>query len=365
MYTVKHSPLLFATLILIASGHASAAPYCVGNASEFNSMLADVDSKSPHYNDFDIRLRPGTYSSNQSLTFNPYIRATFTQQFSATYHLRLTGGWNSGCTQQAAPGGPATIIDGLGLHKILYSDVSSGPNSGNVTVETTVNQIEFRNFVSDRLPALQFTYPNGHVEISYSKFRNGTGSGLQITGDIAAQLHDNLFEGNTFSNSSSYGLALVDTTLTSSIFNNTFRGNTINTPSSGHASIIYLGAANTAGLGVTNFVNNIISGNTLCASGCYNAEVDGLVAMKNNLLDLTKVFGTPLSTLNNVNGSPQFLFNTGPEIGPTSAARDKGLSSIVSAVDFDLLGGERITSSAVDIGAYESKADAVFANGFD
>lgn len=359
--------LLIILLAVAASAprHAGAFTYCVGNGSEFDAMLASV-SNGPRTTDIDIRLRPGTYSSNTNPSgFGIYIFAPFIGQFAATYALKLSGGWNAGCTVQAAPGGPATIIDGLGTRQILYTTVNDGANTDNVTVNININQVEFYRHKGATQYAVQLDAPNGDVQMSYCKFRNGGGRALYIGASLTFTLHDCLFEGNVLSNTSASELVTANTDLTSAIFNNTFRSNTIPTPSSGHTALIVLGTASTTGVGVAAFENNIVAGNTLCATNCYTLEVDGLGTIKYDLIDLTKVYGTPLSSLNNVTGSALFVNSTGAEIGAGSAAQDKGRTSAVTNLAFDIAGRDRVMGGAVDIGAFEIDPNLVFADGFE
>jgi len=358
--------LLVLLLAAAACAPLHAAQYCVGSNSDFDAMINDVYSQKPWYTDVDIRFRPGTYSSNlDPSSLGIYIFTPFIGQFAATYNLKLSGGWNAGCTIQAAPGGPPTIIDGKGTRRILYTDVNDGANTDNVTVNIDINQIEFYRHKGATQYAVQLSAPSGDVKMSYCKFRNGGGRALYIGNTMTYSMHDCLFEGNVLSNASASELVTAETELTSAVFNNTFRNNTIPTPSSGHTALIVLGNANTTGAGVAAFENNIVSGNTLCAANCYTVEVDNLGTVKYNLIDLAKVYGTPLSSSNNVSGPALFVNSQGAEIEPGSAARDKGRTSAVSGVPFDIAGADRVQGSAVDIGAHEIDPDVVFASGFD
>lgn len=77
------------------------------------------------------------------------------------------------------------------------------------------------------------------------------------------------------------------------------------------------------------------------------------------------MYGTPLSSLNNVNGSALFVNSQGAEIEPGSAAKDKGRTGAANGLAFDIAGADRTQGAAVDIGAYEIDPDVVFVSGFD
>jgi hypothetical protein len=361
--------LLIILLALAASAplHATTVTYCVGNGSEFDAMLAAVHNEVAWTADLDIRLRPGTYSSNTDPTGGTgiYIYAKFAQDYTLTYTLRLSGGWNAGCTVQAAPGGPATVIDALGTRTTLYTDVVEGANRDNVFVNVNINQLEFYRNNGDTHNAVHVNTPNGDLQLSYCKFRNGGGRALYVSKNLTFTMHNCLFEGNVVSSSANSDLVRAETNLTSAIFNNTFRDNTIPAPAFGDSALIKLGAAYTNGIGVAAFENNIVASNALCATYCYLLEVDGLGTIKYDLMNLAKVLGTPLSSLNNVSGSALFVHATGAEIRAGSPAQDKGRTTAVTNLPFDIAGSDRVQGEEVDIGAFEIDPNLIFSDGFE
>lgn len=373
----KNHWLATVALIAMSQFHASAAQAysaCISSNVALGAAIDYLWAHRPLDEDIDIRVRPGTYfwPSHPNSATNAMLLVNFETRLptnSASYHFRLSGGWNAGCTQQALPGGPASIIDGANSRSPLVIRLERpGPNfTENPTGTITIDNIHFYRYADS---AVSIQWSEASTTIHHARFSYGAGAAIRNFPNGGLFLHNSLFEQNI----NDPGISLVDVSSEENVVvaNNTFRGNTLQgfPPQPTLAvGLVKLGErAGAPGVpGFATFENNIMRDNVFCEPTCGEVVTDINARLQNNIFS-SRVLGTPLLISDNYNIDPSFAFVIGVVLRPNSLARDLGNNSTMAGISRDYEGRTRLQNAVVDIGAYElspQPADALFANGYE
>jgi hypothetical protein len=350
---------------LSPQAHASStATYCIDDNAEFQTVVNTIATTPIFANGVDIRFRPGTFALPGDVR-PVYFSVPISGQFATSYVVNLSGGWNAGCSLQAAPGGPPTVIDALGTKSVLLSAVQPGANEANTELSSAVTQIELRNFKSFGV-AISTGDGTGSLDVNHASFRNGSGTAIAGPG---LYLHNSFFEGNVVP-AGVHALIAAGSELTTTLVNNTFRNNTVQKLSqinyNDRNALIALGDKSSPSGGTAVFENNIVHATTLCSDTCYLIATDNNARIRFNIIDPAKFDGTALFNSANYNIDPKFQAGSGTQLAAASPARDIGLTSSMNSIAFDLSGNDRVQGGDVDLGAYELDApDMLFGDGFE
>lgn len=156
-----------AMLIGLGAGPAQAAEViCIGSTANLQSAVAAVKA-GPEGSDWDLRLRPGTYTPTESLDLSiPGDRDNKS--------ISLSGGWNAGCTEQALlPIG--TTIQGIPANPDGTGGTSINISGDNESVSIHGLRIEGFNGVvvfDDHCPPFEFCPDTSGIHVAYSEFAN-------------------------------------------------------------------------------------------------------------------------------------------------------------------------------------------------
>lgn len=357
---------LFATLSI--SPAAQAATFCVGTPAELAQALTSAAGTAA---DDEIRIRTGTYSAPQTLVYNATTAGW----------LYLSGGWQAGCTTQSL-NAHDTVLDGGGQRQIMVIQYLPGAAPPAVP-RFLVSNLSFRNGMGAT---------------------NVRGGGLNFFTN--SQTHVELFIDNVVfaDNTASWGGALAASVSTGVIrvVNSLFMNNAAPTTSFGHAALGATSTPSLVGILVMNstFVNGTCLGNTGGARGCgiginvgagARADVLNSVFHNNAITDITpaglagelgsgtvnfsyslvpEYHTTIMPNISNpITAAPGFVdpANNDFRLRDDSALIDRGLATVplYSPLTYDLDGNLRTFGSAMDVGAFEKRLDAVFRNGFE
>lgn len=364
------SPLRLALAILAAAAPvaARAAIFCPGNEAEFRQALA---SAAANGEDDEIRLRPGTfYTGGQKFAI------TTTE----AYGLAISGGWMDDvplwCSHQS-PSAAATILDGQNLTAVLDIHAYAG-NSAAGTKTVSVSNLTLRNGytnvngesaglalgVTYQTLRLERTILLGHTQATagpniYSNGVTLVGWGdVYVLGNLMGDLHSNYANLGIFTQGgASQAVYLTNNTLSLSGagFNALLDANT------GTQYRIVNNAIVATGFGGLSFNSR-------------NASDPIRLWIFNNLgqWSYSDVYRDPPRLIvqadsgNLTNVDPMFAgaLDLSPAAG--SPLVNAGLNSPFGGVPAtDLDGHPRVDLGIIDVGAYESARERIFANSFD
>jgi hypothetical protein len=334
---------------LLAATAAHATTYCVHNASELQTALADAGSTGTSNNqDNTIHVTSGTFTTSGAQFFFGTVSG---------FALTLEGGYNGTCSSQnLAPG--VSVLDGGNLTQVL-----SIQTNGDITVRhLTIQNANYSGSAGGGAAIALNNANAGEIAIFDSNVvRNnfdgfGGGGGLAIFGNGTAYIENNLFVGNSAPAGAALSISLTVGTVY--ITNNTISDNT-NTGSNN--MITAIGSA-----GATGHVSNTISyGNH--GTGAYDFYLYGFEKVDFVHNDYTSITGTqaPGSTGNLIGVDPRFVAADDFHLRSTSPLLRAGTPTPAGDLPvLDIEGHPRSIAGRVDLGAFED-VDFIFANGFD
>ncbi|HRQ64677.1 MAG TPA: hypothetical protein PKZ76_07440 [Xanthomonadaceae bacterium] len=371
--------LVLLVLLALAATEIPAATYCAGTVAQLQSAIASINQS--EYEDFDLRIRSGYYTlapvagQQHALRISRWFRPAAGQ----TGQLRISGGWNAGCTQQATNMSAAnsTVLDGQGQTGIL----EVRPN--------VFGYIDFPLHQTLRIDSLLFyrgASPSGFPGGLYFNQNSVPAGGTETEFTLVVErvrfddCHDALYLGRHYGalvrnsvfvgNTGAYGSAMniVATEGSAWVYNNTFRYNHSTDPS--FASIVYL-----QGTATRYFHNNIVADSVLPPSASHEIYLsNGTTFLRNNrIASPIRLGGTAAAVPNgNTTANPGFKNAFDVRLGDASPLRDFGLAVTpgysIGNVDFD--GSPRLQGAFPEPGAFElaplpALPAAVFGNGFE
>jgi hypothetical protein len=327
---------------------ASAAVTCAGTPQQ---VLTALQTNSGAMN--DIRIRSGYYA----LT-NLGGGAAFKADLFGALEYRVSGGWNSDCTQQSLLPQNATVLDGQGTVGIFAVDIRGAGTfrlSRLTLFDGTVPAgAAFSSGCAD-ITALQAT-SDATVSVEHVRFDSCRDGSLRIQGTI----NEGLVRNNLFLEGQALGgpdLFAVSSSGPIRINNNTFRRITITVVSGS----VVMGI----GEGQIGFSNNLIA-ETILPQGAVELVGQNLSGRNNRLLSQNGANGGNPILLNTLTANPGFLNASNARLAANSPMRDAGYSIAVGGVgDSDLDGSARVQGAAVDIGAFELAPTALLVDGFE
>lgn len=342
--------LVFVAALALASiaPAASAAVTCAGTPQQ---VLAALQTNSGAVN--DIRIRSGYYA----LT-NLGGGAAFKADLFGALEYRVSGAWNSDCTQQSLLPQNATVLDGQGTVGIFAVDIRGAGTFRLSRLTLFDGTLPAGAAFSSGCADIKASQPtsNGTVSVEHVRFDSCRDGSLGIDGTI----NEGLVRNNLFLDGNSLGGADLFVRSNSGpirINNNTLRGTTITSVSGS----VVLGL----GDGQVNFSNNIIAEATMPA-GAVDLRGVNLSGRNNRLLSQSGANGGSPILINTITADPGFLNASNPRLAANSPMRDAGYSIAVGGVgDTDLDGGARVQGSAVDMGAFELAPRALLVDGFE
>ncbi|MBS0556879.1 MAG: hypothetical protein JSR27_05625 [Proteobacteria bacterium] len=354
---IRH--FVFVVFAMLTLGTAHAAIFCPGNETELRQALATAAANGE---DDDIRLRPGTYyTGGVKFSFNS------TQGNS----LSISGGWTDTLTlwcSQQSPSASATILDGQNLTAVLdIQAYNFGANSASKTI--AVSNLTIRNGYTTtngesaglgigfgyQTLRLERTILASHTQATsgpniYSNAVTLVGSGdVYVINNAMWDLH---------SNYANLGIFTVNASQTVYLHNNTLQ---------------LQGAGFNALLDSNNgtsfrLVNNAIVGNIFFNSRNANDLIRlwqyfNIGTWGYNTTNRPPAVQSDVGNQKNIN--PGFISTQDLRPGIGSPLVNAGLNSPFggsSPVDLD--GHPRVDLGVIDVGAWESTRERIFANGF-
>ncbi len=349
--------LVAAVVAAAASGPIRAADFCPQNEVELRAALSAAQSNGQ--SDI-IRLLATTY-------FTGGVKFSAVQ--TEAHDLTISGGWqNSGiflCAAQAGSAG-ATVLDAQGSSAVLEFSQGSGPFATGTTL--TLQNLTLRNgltAVNGESAALSMFGGIGQAlrveRLVAIDSRQGTvgpniySNAVTLAGFGDIYLLDSLIAG-TQSNYATLGVFSFTGGSTVFLTNNTLSvtGGPLNALLDANAGSNFR-LANNAIVGTLN-VNSRSAGDLIQLYLLHNVG-QWSTAFSFNLV-------TDLNNLRNVDPGFVGAGNYRPAAG--SLLINRGLNAPFGGVPgVDLDGGPRVVFGTIDVGAYESSAAAIFANGFE
>lgn len=329
-----------AALLLLTTGHAHAAQFCVSDHTQLEAAIATATANAESD---EIRIR-----ATDIYTPNPSV-AAFVAIVNDAHDIDISGGWGLGCAAQTPDPGLTRIVAAvnqsiqllrldLGINAqgtISLSNLSlvggtSAERGGCLYVMSNtsslatlrVERVVFLGCEALHGGAAEIDMALGRVWfrnnlVKHSKTRNGSGAVLIGGGDGDAYVHNNTFTHNTVSVGHTFDLRVYGDNLFF-IYNNIF-DSALPDPS----------AVNLRVTPATSLVRNIYRG----------------------------LGGTPWpgSSDNLVGVNPGFdPSSSDPILLPNSPARNSGTSALLGGLStLDLAGRPRVMEGRVDRGAYE------------
>ncbi len=370
---------LAATAITAAPAQAGTVPptiYCVSDVTQLKNALATI---AVTQGSFDLRIRTGYYPLTSSagpgqINYGLRLRSSFQSNATQPDTARISGAWNSGCTQQSEVISVATstLIDGQNQTGLLEVD-SAWSLAGLPPTEPfdlRIDRLQFANGSDGVFNECVRIVANGdttsrplNVTIERIRVELCAGTGLVSSALGTVTVRNSVFLGND--NAITPGVNITANEGTASLYNSTFRFNRMGTASS---------ASQVRVMGPTTYVfNNIFADADYAGGAARDILVSGTSFVRNNRVvgSVVNLFGGAVIQSGNTTAAPGFAAAFGPQLAASSALRDLGLNAVPSPGfgNRDFVGNVRVQGAAVEIGAYELEPlalpDRVFSNGFE
>lgn len=351
------SCFLFATPALGAT-----RTVCVGSSAELATALANLSTAPSNSDDDDIRIRTGTYIAPIS---------GWVGTASGSHNLSIRGGYTDANCLARTRDASLTVLDGgnvAGVLKInaFFSHVATIEVSG-LTFQNGNGSAEFEFATGGLKISDPGPISNGSILVEGNIFRNNVATnteGSRAAGGLLAAtdgesliVRNNLFVGNR---APVIAAAYVFSNNQVSVSNNTFAGNqATDTTAPLRVILDYFTLTNLA------LSNNIFWGNFV-GGGAFDLNFSGQTrraTLVNN--DIQAWAGTPFASTGALSVAPGFVSETNFRLSSDSVLINAGVINPpggLATVDLD--GAQRVSSGAVDLGAYES-SDRIFTNGFE
>jgi hypothetical protein len=349
-------PLLALLGLASACCHAS-DPVCVSNETELRQALADAAANITD----EIRLMEGTYFTGGQL---------FSYDTPAAHNLSISGGWywdHDPCDfqHQRADG---TILDGQGVTSILSIN-----NSGNVPGTTlSISNLTLRNgatSTNNQAAALAVFGALGQdlriQNVVVLSSHNTRVPPLTIFTDVVAMYaYGNVyFINNVIGDcSSNYAnLAIFTDTAAQTVY---MSNNTLSINGAGYGALL---DANNG----TKFrlVNNAIIGAINFNSRNSGDPIQIWLYSDLGVWNYSSIVTAPVVQAdvgNDQNVDPRFMGATNFRPAAGSPLVNRGLNApLGGSSTYDLDSNARVDLGFIDVGAYESTQERIFANGFN
>ncbi|HVH34201.1 MAG TPA: choice-of-anchor Q domain-containing protein [Tahibacter sp.] len=344
-----------------------AVPYCVGTIADLKTSLSDASTNG--FSD-EIKIRSGFY---QPTGAQCDALACFEVHVTDGEMLRISGGWDAGCNGQSTHP-QDTIFDGSNLYRLFFVEWQHA-NIDSLSISGFRN-IELRNgvgtFGSSNGGCAYFSNNNGELMLDRNIFTgcavyNGYGGGFAASG-LQLYVRNNLIVNNVARFGAGAYLDVTRSTLISNrsayVTSNTLADNLSTLGSDGTGGLQLL--SSTASVSQVYLTNNIIYGND---AGSNRVDLDigsSRIYSANNIQGTQRGISAPGSTAAaNLSLDPRFIGGNNYALAPESQARDRGKDSPPGgSQSLDMSGGVRVFGPHIDIGAYESHDDVIFAQDF-
>ena len=350
----SHRELALLSFVLLASAvDAAEEPLCVSNATELRQALLIAAGSGF---DYDIRLRPGIYfAGGQAFTYNV-----------AAHGLVISGGWSDDhdpCDVQDPHAG-TTILDGQNASAILKI-TATGDAPG---TQLAVRNLTLRNggTSTDGEAAALALYGATSQELRIQNTivvssHNTTSAPLLATTNVVTLngYGDIYFINNVMADVSSVGYAEL-------AFRTTFQEQTVYVHN--NTLLMTFGSFHSAHGTAFRVVNNALVGQYLFDG--FDSEDPVRAWLFNNLGNWSgSVYDANVqaeSGNDKAVTNPQFVGPSDFHLSAGSPLVNRGLNEpIGGSSSTDLDGRARIDLGYIDVGAYESTRERIFADAFD
>jgi hypothetical protein len=374
--------------LLLSPAAEARLTLCAGSASEIASRIATINSQPGQ--DFDLRIRAGYYTlSGNGATAAMNIERSFLASAGEEGKHRISGAWNSDCSDQIVdPGASATVLDGQQTFRLLHVLVS-GTVADSAVHELQIDRLIFfqaaeeTNFNQASALSIGVAITNAtrlRVILDRVRFQDNYGNQVAQMADVdQATIRNSIFlynecpmvSGQCASPYNNASLIEIGTRGFGRVFvrNNTSRLNFAQFGADGGARrALRIGEKN--GSFSSADIHNNIFGDPVALSR-IEADMSARVTFRHNV---TGPAATIVLSSNNVESSdnltvdPGFASASSLALSNSSLLRDRGLTVVpggASEGPVDYIGNVRVQGAAVEPGAYELADQRIFRNGFD
>jgi hypothetical protein len=355
----RHCVWLLLALACVAPPESRADPECASNETELRQVLADASAGITD----EIRLMEGTYfTGGLKFSFN----STLAQ------NLSISGGWyndHDPCDFQHAHA-DGTILDGQNVTAVLDVEfVANAPGTtlsiSNLTLRNGATSTNGESAALALFGALGQTLRMQNVVVLSS--HNTTPPPLNIFTNVVTlnSFADVYFINNLIADSTSNyaNLAIFAEYATQTVF---MHNNTLALAGGGFNALL-----DSNGGTAFRLVNNAIPGNSNLQFNSRNSSEPIRVWLYSNLgyWGYSSIVTAPLIQAdvgNNQSIEPRFVGALDFRPAGDSPLVNHGLNAPFGGSSiYDLDGNPRVDLGVVDVGAYESTRERLFANGFE
>lgn len=352
-----HRALLLFALTWLANVPCYADPVCVSNETQLRQALADASANLTD----EIRLMEGTYfTGGQKFSYNT----------STPHSLSISGGWyvdHDPCDFQH-PRADATILDGQNITAVLsISNTGDAPGTAlSVSNLTLRNGATSTNGESAALALFGALEQDLHVQnVVVLSSHNTNGSPFNIFTNVVTlnAFADVYFINNVIGDSSGpyANLGIFVEYSTETVF---MHNNTLSLNGAGFGALL-----DSNGGTALRLVNNAIVGSLFFNSRNSGEPIRLWLYSNLGSWSYSSIVTAPLvqAEVGNDPGiDPRFIGALDFRPAAGSPLVNRGLNApFGGSSSLDLDGNSRVDLGIVDVGAYESTHERIFANGFD
>jgi hypothetical protein len=354
-----HRVLLLVALVWFANGICHADPACVSNETELRQALADA-SISANLID-EIRLMQGTYFTGGQM---------FSYSTAQPHNLSISGGWyfdHDPCDFQH-PQASATILDGQNVTAVLSIN-----NTGDAPATTlSISNLTLRNGATRSSGESAALALSGALEqdlrmqnVIVLSSHNTTMPPSNIFTNVVTlnSLANVYFINNVIGDSSSNyaNLAVFAQYPTQTVY---MHNNSLSLNGSGFGALL-----DSSGGSAFRLVNNAIVGGIEFNSRSSSDPIRIWLYSNLGLWAYSSIVTAPIVQAdvgNDPGNDPHFIGALDFRPAAGSPLVNRGLNvPFGGSSNYDLDGNPRISLGIIDIGAYESTRERIFANGFE
>lgn len=347
-------PLAAALVLAAAASPAAAVTYCVGNVTELRNAAAAISASETQ---FDLRIKSGYYALTAvpSETYAVKIQRRFTTDTVAGQPHRISGTWNSNCSQQAAEinAGTTTVLDGQGVTGTLgisrLNWLGGGPPDL-APVQLVIERLQLANSLESGIRITTAStnsveyWRNLDVTVERVRAELSESAGLALSTGATTLVRNSVLLGNQrMAIEIDAGEGQIH------LYNNTLRYNRVGSGDQNTQVFLRSTAAN-------YFFNNLIADGSYSGPAVEVRIADGNAFVRNNRFVGQVIQQSPdlLIQSDNTAVVPQFVNAQNSRLLASSPLRDLGRAVTIpglGAADFD--GATRVQGSAAELGAFE------------